>query len=122
MIRWSKILWALIFILAGIGLFSLKHNVTDMEGRLANLQNKTRVHLETIHVLKAEWAYLNQPRRLDELGQQKLFLVPVKVEQATALNKIPFRTKTSQIPVNGHLTPPAADRAPPPRITFTRVP
>jgi len=122
MIKRSTLVWMMLAVFAGIGLFILKYDVSEMEDRLAALQRETRGHLEAIHVLKAEWSYLNQPARLDDLGQRLLSLEPVDADQSVAIGDIPFRPEVGLVAAPGVSAPPAADREPPPQITFTRVP
>ncbi len=122
MIKRSTLVWMMLAVFAGIGLFILKYDVSEMEDRLAALQRETRGHLEAIHVLKAEWSYLNQPARLDDLGQRLLSLEPVDADQSVAIGDIPFRPEVGLVAAPGVSAPPAADRDPPPKITFTRVP
>lgn len=118
MIKRATIFWMLLATAAGIGLFVLKYEVKSMEGRLAAIHNKTLGNLEAVHVLKAEWSYLNQPERLEDLGRRLLRLEPVKASQTVDIDDIPFRpigtgdSETSNSkPANSH--PPAADQVPP---------
>ncbi|MGB0575503.1 MAG: cell division protein FtsL [Alphaproteobacteria bacterium] len=115
MIKRATLIWMFLATAAGIGLFVLKYEVKSMEGQLATIHSKTLENLEAVHVLKAEWSYLNQPERLEDLGRRLLNLEPVKATQTIDIENIPFR------PVGGsennpNLTkvhPPAVDQTPP---------
>ncbi|MBK18558.1 MAG: hypothetical protein CMM52_06955 [Rhodospirillaceae bacterium] len=110
MIKRATMIWMLLAIAAGIGLFVLKYEVKSMEGELATIHQKTLDNLEAVHVLKAEWSYLNQPARLEDLGRRLLDLEPVKANQTIEIDDIPFRP----VHESGATSyPPAADQVPP---------
>ncbi len=118
MIKRATLIWMFLATAAGIGLFVLKYEVKSMEGQLAAIHGKTVDNLEAVHVLKAEWSYLNQPARLEDLGRRLLNLEPVKASQTIGIEDIPFRPvgAGNGVATNSSLTihhPPAADQVPP---------
>ncbi len=118
MIKRATIFWMLLATAAGIGLFVLKYEVKSMEGQLAAIHSETLENLEAVHVLKAEWSYLNQPARLEYLGRRLLRLGPVKASQTVDINDIPFRPvgagdNETSISDSANSYPPAADQVPP---------
>ena len=52
-------------------------SVQKSEDRLAAIQSGSNSEQEAIRVLKAEWAYLNNPARLERLAQEFLALEPM---------------------------------------------
>jgi len=110
-------LWMLLAVAAGLGLFVLKYEVKAMEERLVTINDRTLRDLEAIHVLKAEWNYLNRPARLEELGERLLSLRPVTAAQSVAIDDIPMRPEIVR-----DATPPAGDPPPPTLATFRRAP
>ena len=77
MIRPGTMMWIGTAALAGVALFVVKYKVQDLNDELASLKSKIRVEQETVHVLKAEWSYLNRPERLEKLATRHLELEPV---------------------------------------------
>ena len=75
MIR-HTVVWLFLVVLAGTGLFLVKHEVQDLEEKLARYDEDIAKDREAIHVLRAEWAYLTQPDRLSKLAQRHLGLRP----------------------------------------------
>lgn len=71
-------------------LFWLKHVVTGLEDELQARQQELLQEQEAIHVLKAEWAYLNRPDRLARLAARNLNLAPVNGVQLTGLSSLPW--------------------------------
>ena len=69
----------LIFSLAGLSGTLLLHTsqrVQQAEDEARRLQASLEQEREAIRVLKAEWAYLNSPQRLEALATEYLGLVP----------------------------------------------
>ncbi len=76
--------YLIFFILLGIsvfGLFQIKFKVQNLNRELAELRQQLEHEKRSIHVLKAEWAYLNQPERLNRLTKKFLDLKELKPEQ-----------------------------------------
>lgn len=76
MIRRTTLAWVVLAILVGTGLFLVKNEVHDLEARLGRANHEILENQQAIHVLHAEWSYLNQPARLDDLGRRLLGLRP----------------------------------------------
>lgn len=90
---------ALVFAILTVGvlsvsLFTVSYQVQDLEEELRALDKSIARDRETIHVLKAEWAHLNDPRRLGVLAERHLGLAPIKTEQIGSLDTLPHRPLT----------------------------
>jgi hypothetical protein len=91
MIRAATLLWVALAGIVGVGLFQLKHEVQSLDEELVRLNRQIAEEHRNIHVLKAEWSYINQPQRLERLAQRHLDLVPMKPQQITRLADLPRR-------------------------------
>lgn len=72
----------------GVGLFLVKHEVKSQESYLAQLNRDILRGQEAIHVLNAEWSYLNDPVRLRVLAEKHLGLTVVKPTQIATLDTL----------------------------------
>jgi hypothetical protein len=88
----------------GIGLFFVKHEVKEQEIRLADLNMDIQRNQEAIHVLKAEWSYLNDPARLRQLSEKFLGMRVMGPSQITTLASLP----RDAAPALAHIVAPAA--------------
>lgn len=79
--RISTLLSFVLAVLAGAVLFRVSQNVQQAEDNLAHLRKAITYEERTIHVLQAEWDYLNNPERLEKLAREHLDLVPVGIKQ-----------------------------------------
>ena len=77
-------------VLMGV-LFSLEYQVRGLEDELAALDRSIVTESQAIHVLNAEWSYLNDPWRLRRLAERFLELAPVRPEQLGSLAELPQR-------------------------------
>lgn len=90
MMRGATILWAALATIAGTGLFMLKYEVQAQEQRLSSLRKDIVDTQESIHVLKAEWSYMNDPVRLREQAERHLGLHPMKPSQIASIDSLPM--------------------------------
>ena len=74
-----------------LALFSLKYQVQDLEDELVYLNRTILADQEAIHVLKAEWSHLNDPRRLRSLARRHLGMKPVMPAQLATIADLPPR-------------------------------
>ena len=87
----GTLLWIILVVTVGFGLFHVKYEVQTLEDDLQRLNAETTKEQEQLHVLRAEWSYLNQPSRLQELSARYLPLIPLDAEQIGAIDQIPLR-------------------------------
>ena len=86
--RWTSI--CIVFSISlGFLLFNLKNKVAAIEKSLRITKNKIIQEKESIHILKAEWGYLNNPARLQKLNDQFLHLTPFKTQRIITKEKLP---------------------------------
>jgi hypothetical protein len=128
MMRAATFLWAFLAAISGAGLFLLKYQVQAEERHLRELHKDIAGAEQSIHVLKAEWSYLNDPLRLREQAEHHLGMHPMRANQMMAIDAIPMVGEAAFIapgtlPVKGipatkndaHGGKPAAPAAPPPQ-------
>jgi hypothetical protein len=91
MIGRSTLLWLALAIVAGAGLFHVSYRVQSLEQELTQVNRDILSEQETIHLLHAEWSYLNEPTRLAELTRRHLALAPLAAGQMVRIEDLPLR-------------------------------
>ena len=81
MMRRTTVLFVFLAAALSLALFSLKYQVQDLEDEFAGLNRSILAERRAMHVLEAEWSYLNDPVRLGALAARHLGLRPVESEQ-----------------------------------------
>ncbi len=79
-----KLRYILVFSLLSFsvfGLFQIKFKVQQLHRDALILKSQLAHEKDSIHVLKAEWAYLNQPDRLQRLSKKFLDLSEIKSDK-----------------------------------------
>ncbi len=112
MIRISVVIWILVLALLGIGLFQVKYNVQAKEAELRGIKRQIDSNLSTIHVLEAEWSYLNDPVRLADLARRHTDLLPTQANQIKTLADLPLRPVTAPAPQQNPANPGASPTVP----------
>jgi hypothetical protein len=77
--------------IAGFATYEVKYQVAQVDDELGKVNRSIDTDRDQLRVLSAEWSYLTQPGRLDQLGHRHLTLVPVGRAQLGSLDQIPFR-------------------------------
>jgi len=77
--------------LLSFGLFKVKHKVQVLEEELTQLHHAILTDQKAIHVLNAEWSYLNRPRHLQKLNLKFLGFTPFSAERITTIEDLPMR-------------------------------
>jgi hypothetical protein len=75
-------------VVVGVALFDLKSRVTALDRELRRVRAEIAATDQTVHILQAEWAHLNQPDMLNQLVVQHTALAPVRAEQLVTLEDI----------------------------------
>jgi cell division protein FtsL len=88
MMRRTTVLFILLAAALSLALFSLKYEVQDLEDEFTVLNRSILAERRAMHVLKAEWSYLNDPARLGALAARHLGLRPVESEQLGTLGTL----------------------------------
>lgn len=84
--------------LLAVFVFAVKYEVQDLEAELGALNRGIEQERQSIHVLLAEWSYLNEPARIRKLARQYLGLEGMSVGQVGDLSQIPMRADPVQEP------------------------
>lgn len=113
MIRLGNLFWVALAGTLGYGLYHLKHEVKALEDELFRLNRQVLAEQQAIHVLRAEWSYINQPQRLQSLVQRHLDLQPTKPAQIGTLATLPARPAEAPASVAADSSPAAPTPAAP---------
>ena len=97
MIRISTLAWVGLVAVAGFGVFQLKHEVQALEDEMFRLNRAVLAEQKAIHVLRAEWSYMNRPERLQSLAARHLDLQPVQPGKIVALADLPVRNADTML-------------------------
>jgi hypothetical protein len=101
MIRPTSCILLLLAAGAGAALFHISFDVSALDDRLTALNRGIVADQEALHVLRAEWAFLNQPARIEELSQRYLDLQPLDGAQIGTASLLAFRPPAPGDPVPG---------------------
>ena len=87
--------FALIFMFAlmATGMFVIKNKVISLENELERINAQIREDQNALHVLKAEWTYLNDPSRIRHLSENHIQMKPLRGEQIISFSSIPLKTE-----------------------------
>jgi cell division protein FtsL len=130
----GTLLWLALAIVAGVGLFQVSYRVQSLEDQLTRVNRQILAERDTIHLLNAEWSYLNEPTRLAELAQRHLNLTPLAATQMVAIEDLALRlpplvAETAPLPVahtpaaaNDHAAAETHPAAPPAKLSAAEPP
>lgn len=94
MFRTTDMVLIAVMVSAAAFTYTTKHAAEAELSRLRKIEQAIRFEKETIDVLKADWALLTQPARLQRLADtfgDQLQLVPVEPHQIAEIDEVPMR-------------------------------
>lgn len=86
--------WFALFLTTSIALYNISNRAHALSEELRGLNAKIEAEQANIHVLKAEWAYLAAPAKIQAAAKKHLDLQPTAVKQVVALNDLADRLPT----------------------------
>ena len=90
MIRLSNVAWLAVIVIAAFMLYKVKYEVQTLKNQVAETSHRLEQEKQALHVVAAEWAYLNRPERLQKLAMKYLASSDVTVSQIADIEAIPF--------------------------------
>ena len=83
--------------LGAVGLYLVKYWVQDVKLKVTESAVALKKERDALHLLGAEWAYLNRPERLKQLSERYLELQPVTSAQFVSFSSLPDATPTVSV-------------------------
>lgn len=96
MIRTINVLFVITSICALVGVYALKYTVEETAGEKAAIQRQIERQQADLSLLKADWAFLNQPANVGPIVTRHvadLNLQPLAQEQFGRFDGLPMRLK-----------------------------
>jgi cell division protein FtsL len=87
MIHRGLLFWSIAAVVTAIGLFTVKYKVQDLEEKIDRTNQKIIESQEATHILRIEWAHLNEAERIERLAIKHLNLEPASIKQVIRLDK-----------------------------------
>jgi cell division protein FtsL len=87
-------------VLAAAYLYDIKYESTLRAERVVKLRNDIRRERDAIAALRAEWAQLGNPRRIQSLARRHLSLKPIEPLQFDSFDRLPERPPQFAPPEN----------------------
>ncbi|MBR6411771.1 MAG: hypothetical protein IKS41_01245 [Alphaproteobacteria bacterium] len=78
-------------------MFTLKYHVIEKEDELKAIHRKIIEDSRAIHMLEAEWAVENHPKRLMELVKNQTHLVPIMADQIQEVQDLPEKQVNEEV-------------------------
>ena len=117
MIHRGLLFWSVAAVATAIGLFAVKYKVQDLEEKIDRTNQKIVESQQATHILRVEWAHLNEAERIEKLAIKHLKLEPASIKQVVRLDSLKTefpqtkftvpatRSTTSFPPTNGQRRP-----------------
>ena len=106
--RISTLVWILVTVIAAFMLYQVKYEVQSLKSQVADTAHRLEAEKQALHVVAAEWAYLNRPERLQQLADKYLASSDVTVDKIADMRAIPFPEKMQAALIPGQAITPAS--------------
>lgn len=88
MIHRGLLFWSVAAVATAIGLFAVKYKVQDLEEKIDRTNQKIVESQQATHILRVEWAHLNEAERIEQLAIKHLKLEPASIKQVVRLDSL----------------------------------
>ena len=88
-LRITALVYMACFAALSMGLYLVKYTVQDVQRDVTAMKHELATEKESLHLLNAEWAYLNRPDRLRMLADRHLDLAPLDSRQIDGIDVLP---------------------------------
>jgi cell division protein FtsL len=88
MIHRGLLFWSVAAVATAVGLFAVKYKVQDLEESIDRTNQKIIESQQATHILKIEWAHLNEAERIERLAQKYLPLQQASISQVVRLDSL----------------------------------
>ena len=90
--RLSQCVLLILLIVVGFAVYSVADEYQGIEKKISQLKRKSEQEREAIRVMRAEWAFLTNPSRMEKIAQQYFKLQPLTEKQIVLASGIPLRS------------------------------
>ena len=97
MIHRGLLFWSATAVATAVGLFAVKYKVQDLEEKIDRTNQKIIESQQATHILKVEWAHLNEAERIEKLAQKHLKLEPANIKQVARLDTLKPETGKQEL-------------------------
>ena len=88
MIHRGLLFWSIAAVATAVGLFTVKYKVQDLEEQIDRTNHKIITSQQATHILRVEWAHLNEAERVEKLAIKHLKLEPASIKQVVRLDSL----------------------------------
>ena len=88
MIHRGLVFWSITAIATAIGLFAVKYRVQDLEEKIDRTNQRIVESQQATHILRVEWAPLNESERIERLALKHLKLESTSIKQVVRLDSL----------------------------------
>ena len=88
MTRLAFLCWAAAVAITAFVAFRVSVDTQELEARAVKVKGEIVGKLEAIHVLEAEWSYLNQPDRIADLARRRLGMADLSAAHMTGIDEL----------------------------------
>jgi len=91
-----NVMFLLMAVFSGVALFSLKYQVKEKETELKRIHVNILKTKRDLHMLEAEWAHLNDPKRLKAIVTIQTDWKVIKSEQLVKVDDLPIKLEEAE--------------------------
>jgi cell division protein FtsL len=88
MIHRGLLFWSAAAVATAVGLFAVKYKVQDLEEKIDRTNQKIVESQQATHILRIEWAHLNEAERIERLAIKHLQLDSASIKQVVRLDSL----------------------------------